>query len=127
MTSPHKKEHPTGLRKHSRLLTFIGALIVFTTFIVKEGMREHLKSVGDSLEIGDYMFALREDNARTYSTLLNVVDATTLSDLKGKEAERVVAGIENMVTMEQLLVIEQTRSYRGVVEAHQEVDGSVAP
>lgn len=52
-------------RKHNRLLTFVGALVVFITFIVKEGLQEHLKSVNDSLTFGNNIFTLKQDNART--------------------------------------------------------------
>jgi len=36
-------------QKHGRLLSFVGALIVFTTFIVKDAIREHLKDLVDAV------------------------------------------------------------------------------
>jgi hypothetical protein len=50
------------LDSNRRFLTLIGALIVFVTFVVKEGMNEHLKSVVDSLDLANQLFAIRGDN-----------------------------------------------------------------
>jgi hypothetical protein len=47
------------VRNHNRLLTFIGAFIVFTTFIVKEAVRDNLKEYTDSIKIAQNMFILR--------------------------------------------------------------------
>jgi hypothetical protein len=46
-------------RKHSRLLTFFGALIVFVTFVVKEGVRERLKELVDSIDAAQSSFIIR--------------------------------------------------------------------
>jgi hypothetical protein len=48
-------------RRHNRLFSFVGALIVFTTFVVKEGVREQLKDVSDSLSEAQNQFVLRND------------------------------------------------------------------
>jgi len=49
------------LRKHSRFLAIVGALIVFLTFITKEQRGEALKSLTDSLESAEAQFALQTD------------------------------------------------------------------
>jgi hypothetical protein len=49
------------LLKHNRSLTFIGAFIVFTTFVVKEGIRENLKELKDSIGNAKNVFMIRED------------------------------------------------------------------
>jgi hypothetical protein len=41
------------MRRHQRLLTFFGALIVFFTFIVKDALRENLKDLVDSLNAAE--------------------------------------------------------------------------
>jgi hypothetical protein len=48
-------------QRHNRLVTFVGALIVFVTFVFKEGFREQLKELGDSIEGADSMFIVRSD------------------------------------------------------------------
>jgi hypothetical protein len=52
-------------RKHSRLLPYIGALIVFATFVVRDGLREHLKDEAASIRAANDVFAIREDNMET--------------------------------------------------------------
>lgn len=42
-------------------MKFVGALIVFVTFVFKEGFRERLKELEDSLEAADSMFIVRRD------------------------------------------------------------------
>lgn len=40
----------TLVHAHSRFLTFLSALVVFTTFIIKDAVREHLKNLVDASE-----------------------------------------------------------------------------
>jgi hypothetical protein len=47
------------------LLVYLGAFIVFLTFIVKEGLREHLKDAAGSISAANDVFAIREDNMET--------------------------------------------------------------
>lgn len=44
------------LKRHGRLLSLVGALLVFVTFVAKEGIREHLKEVTDSIEGAENVF-----------------------------------------------------------------------
>lgn len=48
-------------RRHARTLSFFGALIVFSTFIVREGIREHLKNLSDSINFAENIFLIRMD------------------------------------------------------------------
>jgi hypothetical protein len=50
------------LRKHNRLIAFVGAMLVFTTFIVREGFREDLRDFVDSLEAAQGIFVLQREN-----------------------------------------------------------------
>jgi hypothetical protein len=45
-------------QKHNRLLTFFGALIVFLTFVVREGLRDQLKDLVDSIDSAQNAFLL---------------------------------------------------------------------
>jgi hypothetical protein len=47
--------------RHKRWLTFIGALIVFLTFIYNEGVREELKDRSDTLNTAENLFVMRSD------------------------------------------------------------------
>jgi hypothetical protein len=51
--------------KHRRLVTFIGALIVFVTFVIKDGLREQLKDLVSSIDSAESVFAIRNDTATT--------------------------------------------------------------
>lgn len=91
------KSQQAFVRRHSRLLTFVGALIVFTTFVEKEGLREHLKSVVESLETANNAFASREDSARTNSVLLGVAD--TLNQLSAMDTSRNLSHVQPQRTV----------------------------
>ena len=51
------------LLAHKRWFSFIGALIVFATFVSKEVLRDNLKDLVAALENGQTLFELRGDNA----------------------------------------------------------------
>jgi hypothetical protein len=53
------------LTKHRRVMTFVGALIVFVTFVVKDGVRERLKDLAASINSAESVFAIRNDTATT--------------------------------------------------------------
>lgn len=49
------------LKRRHQLLTFIGALMVFFTFVVKEGLRDQVKDVADSIGTADQSYVVRTD------------------------------------------------------------------
>ncbi len=53
------------MRNRNRLLTYVGAFIVFGTFVVKDGLREHLRDAAGSISAASNVFAIREDNIET--------------------------------------------------------------
>jgi hypothetical protein len=59
MSQHHTASPAKRLARHGRLLAFVGALIVFLTFVVKEELRDHLKGVVDSVEGAKNSFVLR--------------------------------------------------------------------
>ncbi len=56
-------------RRHGRAATVVGALVVFTTFVVREAFREHYKDLADSLDSARSGF-FRESDMRYAITLL---------------------------------------------------------
>jgi hypothetical protein len=64
------------LRKHSQLVTFFGAFIVFATFMVREEIRESLKDLVSSVETAQTVFASRRDTS-TIAEQLNTVGTIT--------------------------------------------------
>jgi ABC-type Na+ efflux pump permease subunit len=76
-----KKRIKRFLRKRDRLLTVIGAIIVFVMFMVREGAREHLKEVADTVAAAESSYALSE-------TIESAVDADV--NLEFKEAAKAV-------------------------------------
>jgi hypothetical protein len=60
------------VQRHHRLLTFLGAVIVFITFIVKEGIRERLKNIGDSVSSAENVFIARSEASRLPTYLVHV-------------------------------------------------------
>ena len=49
------------LRKHNRILTFLGAGLVFATFVIKENLRETWRSTADAIEAAQTTVAIRND------------------------------------------------------------------
>jgi hypothetical protein len=64
-TRTYRPEPRSALQKHKRIISFVGALIVFFTFIIKEGGVEKLKEQTSSIDSAENIFALRSDNSRT--------------------------------------------------------------
>jgi hypothetical protein len=48
-------------KKHSHLLVFIGAIIVFLTFVIKEGLGERWKETADAINLAKYFYAVTDD------------------------------------------------------------------
>jgi hypothetical protein len=61
-----RKRKSQGLRsllsKHKRLLSLIGALIVFLTFVTKDAIREHVKDTVGSLQSAEDVFEIRSQH-----------------------------------------------------------------
>jgi hypothetical protein len=53
------------LRRSNRLVTIVGALIVFVTFVVKEGLREHWRDSVESVVTAQHFFQLRSESDET--------------------------------------------------------------
>jgi hypothetical protein len=57
---------PSGLKllfqRHRQLVKYLGAVIVFATFVAKDGKRDTLKDLVASLETAENTFVLREEN-----------------------------------------------------------------
>ncbi len=51
-------------RRHKRALTIVGALIVFATFVVKDGIRDDLKDRLDTINQAETTFNIRQDTNR---------------------------------------------------------------
>jgi hypothetical protein len=49
------------VRKHNRLLTSIGAVVVVLTFVAREGIQESLKNSEDSIEFARNAYSMRAD------------------------------------------------------------------
>lgn len=49
------------LRTHHRKLTFLGAIIVFSTFVLKDGLQEQLKGLDDAIAGAESLYLLRKD------------------------------------------------------------------
>lgn len=66
--APHQKRKPKTrlnrlkafLRRHNALMTFLGAAVVFATFIYKDVLQEEQKDRSDTLQAGQTAFLIRE-------------------------------------------------------------------
>jgi hypothetical protein len=62
------------LRTRSHVLVLVGALIVFLTFVIKEGLREHWKGTADAIETAEYFYPLLAQSAEIKTELRKVED-----------------------------------------------------
>jgi hypothetical protein len=49
--------------RHDRFFTLLGSLIIFVTFVVKEGISDNLKDLVSSIQTAENMFSLRQETA----------------------------------------------------------------
>ncbi|MFZ1007470.1 MAG: hypothetical protein WAN65_11570 [Candidatus Sulfotelmatobacter sp.] len=61
MADETPKKPVSWLKKHSRLVAFAGALVVFTTFVLKEGFRDYLKDLVDTVDKAETLFSVRHE------------------------------------------------------------------
>jgi hypothetical protein len=60
------------LTKHKRLISLIGALIVFLTFVTKDAIREHVKDTVDSLQSAEDVFDIRSQHQNSVDMLNSI-------------------------------------------------------
>lgn len=58
------------IARHRQFLTFLGALVVFGTFIVKDALREQLKDSVDAVQNAENAFLMRMDLSRMANELV---------------------------------------------------------
>lgn len=93
----------------SSLLVFVGALIVFVTFVVKEGLSDRFKDSVAILDQAQEIFALRDEVAHLRLAIFNVVGTYPTEEAALSEIVR-LANIgndfieENLETISHILV-----------------------
>jgi hypothetical protein len=82
-----EEEVKLWIRKHSHLLSFIGASIVFLTFIVKEGLGERWRHTLETIDTAEYFYSIRDDTAElSHNTDLILAEVLRIeSKTQGKE------------------------------------------
>jgi hypothetical protein len=75
--SPLNSGFSQFLARHNRVLILLGQLIVFTTFIVREGVRENLKDFVDSLDSAQGIFMLQRENSAVSTHLTEIYRAVS--------------------------------------------------
>jgi hypothetical protein len=76
------KQFRDRLRKYNKIIAFAGATIVLTTFIVKEGWREHLKNLGETIAGAQNAFSLHADSQAIISYLNSL--GSEIEAIRGK-------------------------------------------
>lgn len=75
-------------RKH-HLLTFVGALIVFLTFVIKEGLGDRWNHLAEAIDTAQYIYSIRADtsgeNQRFQLLLRQIQDTQGLVRSRGKQ------------------------------------------
>jgi hypothetical protein len=65
-------------QEHERLLTFVGAIIIFATFVMREGVREYLRSTSEAMHAAQTI----------YSNMTDTIESTTLSGVPANILEK---------------------------------------
>lgn len=68
MNIRHRKA-ASFFKRHVRLLSLAGALVVFVTFVVKEGLADRWKEEASAIDMAEYIYAIRADTSEAVSTL----------------------------------------------------------
>jgi hypothetical protein len=93
MASP-KSDIKRFVHKHESWLTFAGAFIVFITFVVKEGLREHWQATADALNAARYTFELKKQSSETRADIEELRHyVQTRKSLTESIAENIPAGV----------------------------------
>jgi hypothetical protein len=73
------RRHPLTrfLTRHNRFITLFGALVVFARFIVKEGLREELKDLVDSVNSAQRVFVLQRESGLMSQRLAEIFRLVT--------------------------------------------------
>lgn len=59
-------------KRHGRLFSFTGAVIVFSTFVVKEGLAERWSEEARALDLAEYVYLIREDTLKSLDYSIQV-------------------------------------------------------
>ena len=81
----------TFIKKHKRWFTFVGAGVVFLTFVAKEGVRDNLKDVVSAFENAQTTFTLRDQNVRMTTMLTEI--RTRVVALNDKSLPKMPVGV----------------------------------
>ena len=79
------------IKKHKRWFTFVGAFVVFATFVTKEVVRDNLKDVVSAFENAQTTFALRDQNARMTTMITEI--RTRVVALNDKSLPKMPLGV----------------------------------
>jgi hypothetical protein len=87
------------IQRHSHLISFFGALIVFVTFIVKEGLADRWKEDASAIDAAESVYSIRDD---TYNILL-ALDAIYANeaaiDLSPKTVRQTLERVERTIAL----------------------------
>jgi hypothetical protein len=89
------------IKDHGRTLPFLGALLVFTTFVVKEGLEANVQAESQTLELATQTFLIRGEIIKELPDLADVekrVDAARI-ETQGNAEDKSKAGAQNLATM----------------------------
>lgn len=103
------------LRKHSHLLGYTGALVVFLTFVVKEGLGESWRRLAEAIDSAQYAYSVRREiqardaqNIESMNFLTNLVIESGKLSSKGRETE------EDRELDENAFVLGLAREFEGI-------------
>lgn len=82
-----------SVAKRDRLLTVLGALVIFVTFIVKEIYRDSARDLGIALQAARTTFAIRDEVEETTRKVDEVGDVIIEIYAQGKGQRPLVAGL----------------------------------
>jgi hypothetical protein len=96
-----KQESKSFFKRHQQLFSFVGALIVFVTFVIKDNLREKWKGNAEALDSAKTFFALRDDLTNVTGLVENIRNMVIVQnapkDSHQPSANKMQRDIEGMV------------------------------
>jgi hypothetical protein len=68
----HLKPRPSFFKRHSKLLSIVGALVVFTTFVVKDKLKDAARDSAESIRAAKTFFQLHQESNAIRFRLITV-------------------------------------------------------
>jgi hypothetical protein len=94
-------------KRHNRVISLLGGLIVFVTFVVKDGFAEKWKDDAGALNMAQYIYSVKADSAATSAAVMQAVLFSQMSDGNIKDPERWFEDLKHLTQEKEQSMLDQ--------------------